>query len=173
MASYFYLMSGLPMLKANGEMPIKYDEFLSCCEKNVSASKYDLLKELSVNSTQGPLVKEWAEFYRKFNDELAFQRNKKLGHQQNQYFDKDDDASKVISVAISDNNPLNAELTLLSFLFNKLDDLIGTHVFDDYALFGYALKLKLLERKTVFNTEIGKSELDRLVKKIEEQIAKI
>ena len=75
MASYFYLMSGLPMLKANGEMPIKYHEFLSCCEKNVSASKYDLLKELSVNSTQGPLVKEWAEFYRKFNDELAFQRN--------------------------------------------------------------------------------------------------
>lgn len=161
------------MLKADGEMPIKYDEFLHYCEGNVNASKYGLLKELSVNSTEGPLVKEWAEFYRKFNGELTFRRNKKLGRPASRDFDKDDDTSKVISAALSDDNPLNAEIMLLSFLFKKLDTFIGTHVFDDYALFGYALKLKLLERKTVFNTETGKSELNRLVKNIEKQISEI
>ena len=79
----------------------------------------------------------------------------------------------MISLAIADENPLNAEKTLLSFLFGRLDLRIGTHDYDDYALFGYALKLKLLERKTVFNTEKGKAELDKLVKSLEEQITKI
>ena len=161
------------MLKAEGEMPIKYDEFLRSCKGNVSPSKYALLEKLSVNSAQGPLVKEWAEFYRRFNGELTFQRKKKLGQSVNQYTDKDDEASKAISAALSADNPLSGEIILLSFLFKKLDGFIGTHVFDDYALFGYALKLKLLERKTVFDLEAGKKELNRLVKNIERQISEI
>ena len=55
-------------------------------------------------------------------------------------------------------------------LATRLGRLCG---YDDYALFGYALKLKLLERKTVFNAEKGKAELDKLVKSLEEQITKI
>ncbi len=158
------------MLKAEGDMPIKYEKFLSYCKDTVSPKNYELLENLSVDSDTGPLVKEWAKFYRSFKEELTSQRNKKLGNASGQVFDKDGETAKIISLAIADKNPLNAEKMLLALQFDKLDSIIGTHSFDDYALFGYALKLKLLERKTVFNEKKGKSELSRLVKGLEEQI---
>ena len=45
MASYYYLIASLPELRADGEMPITYSEFLTCCQSNVSDSDYELLKE--------------------------------------------------------------------------------------------------------------------------------
>ena len=53
---------------------------------------------------------------------------------------------------MNNKNPLAAEEMLLSFEFERLDELVGIHYFDDYALIGYALKLKLLERKTSFKS---------------------
>ena len=38
MASYYYLIASLPELRADGDMPITYDEFLTCCQSNVSES---------------------------------------------------------------------------------------------------------------------------------------
>ncbi|MDD6265837.1 MAG: DUF2764 family protein [Clostridia bacterium] len=154
-------------------MPIRYDEFLRYCSGNVEESKYEILKNLTVESTFGPLIKQWSDFYRGFKGELAYQRNKKLERPSNNSLDKDAETSKIIALAVADKNPLNAEKMLLSIQFDKLDSLIGTHAYDDYALFGYALKLKLLERKTVFNQKNGKEELNRLVKRLEEQISGI
>lgn len=173
MASYFYLMSSLPMLKAEGEPPIKYEKFLSYCSESVSENKYELLKNLTVESQNGPLVSEWAVFYKNYKAELTFQRSKKQGTVLNEDYLKDIETERVVLSALADKNPYNAEITLLSFLFSKLDFLIGTHTFDDYALFGYALKLKLLERKAVFSKEKGRAEFDRLVKGLEKQIENI
>ena len=58
MASYYYLIASLPDLKADGDMPITYGEFLSCCQSNVSDAKYQMLKDLTLSSTEGPLVEE-------------------------------------------------------------------------------------------------------------------
>ena len=44
------------------------------------------------------------------------------------------------------------------------------HYFDDCALVGYAMKLKLLERKTVFRQQEGKAELGRIVDGLQQQI---
>jgi hypothetical protein len=74
MASYYYLIASLPELKADGEMPITYSEFLSCCQSNVSESKYKLLEDLSLSSVEGPLVNKWAEFYGMLTKELNYQR---------------------------------------------------------------------------------------------------
>ena len=54
--------------------------------------------------------------------------------------------------------------------FEKLDELVGWHYFDDYALIGYALKLKLLERKKTFDKQKGKSEFNGIIEKMEHQI---
>ena len=43
MASYYYLIASLPELRADGDMPLTYDEFLSCCQSNVSDAQYQLL----------------------------------------------------------------------------------------------------------------------------------
>lgn len=161
------------MLKSEGDAPIKYEQFLKYCEGEVSKSKYEMLKNLTLDSANGPLLSEWSKFYKAFKGELDYLRNKRLGKPANQVYDRDIEASKVIASALADDNPLNAEKTLLAIQFDKLDSIIGTHSFDDYSLFGYALKLKLLERKTVFSQKKGKSELSRLVKGLEEQIEAI
>ena len=43
MASYYYLVSSLPTLSSDGEMPMTYGEFLKCCQGNVSEETYRLL----------------------------------------------------------------------------------------------------------------------------------
>lgn len=173
MASYFYLMSSLPMLKVCEQMPIKYEQFLDYCKGSVSEKNFNILKNLTPEANEGPLIKEWSRFYEKFNNELSYQRLKRLSRPANQNFDKDFEATKAISAAMADSNPLNAEKILLLFLFDKLDSLVGTHTFDDYALFGYALKLKLLERYTSFDQNKGKQELKFILKAIEEKVEKV
>ena len=79
MASYYYLVSSLPMLKTQGEPPMDYAAFLGMCKTAVSSGVYQTLEELTVESDKGPLLSEWAGFYRALSRELTYQRNVKLG----------------------------------------------------------------------------------------------
>lgn len=63
MASYYYLISSLPMLRTQGEPPMDYATFLSQCRSAVSEGTYKTLEELTVRSGKGPLLSEWGEFY--------------------------------------------------------------------------------------------------------------
>ena len=47
MASYYYLISSLPDLRTDGDMPFTYEEFLGMCQSNVSESKYEFLSNLT------------------------------------------------------------------------------------------------------------------------------
>lgn len=167
---YYYLLSSLPMLKPDGDLPFTYNEFLKMCRTSLSNSKYEALRDLSLSSRKGPLVSDWAEFYGAFTDELTEQRKKRLSSEGQPSRPKDDAVSKIISQAMNLKNPLAAEEMLLKLQFEKLDELTGTHCFDDYALMGYALKLKLLERKNSFRKESGKAEFNRIVNELEKQI---
>ncbi len=173
MASYYYLISSLPMLRADCPMPFSYDTFLNMCQAAVSSSNYELLKNLSVNSTEGPLIKEWSEFYGKLSREMTYQRKLKHGIPCEQPAEHDDEIVRIVNSALSANNPLEAEEMLLSLEFAKLDSLIGMHYFDEYMLFGYALKLQLLQRQTVFELEKGKEEFKRLFDGIQAKILSI
>jgi hypothetical protein len=170
MASYYYLIASLPELKTDGDMPITYSEFLSCCQSNVSDSKYQLLKDLSLSSTEGPLVKEWSNFYGMLTKELNYQRSMNLGKSYSSAFDKDGQIAQVVGSALSAKNPLEAERLLLEYEFENLDSLVGLHMFDDYVLFGYALKLKLLERQSSFEQEKGKAEFKSLFDGIQQRV---
>ena len=59
-------------------------------------------------------------------------------------------------------DPLEGERLLLALEFDRLDELVGLHSFDDCALYGYALKLRLLERQRVFRHDEGKAAFDTL-----------
>lgn len=167
---YYYLISSLPMLKSDGELPFEYNEFLEKCRSAVSDVKYEILKNLTLSSKEGPLVSRWAEFYCTLNQELIHQRNTRLGRPLSLSYQKDETAARIVTAVMNNKNPLEAEKMLLELEFEKLDELIGTHYFDDYALMGYAIKLKLLERKNIFEHELGKSELNRIVEGLEQQI---
>ena len=53
MASYYYLISSLPMLRTQGEPPMDYATFLSQCRSAVSEGTYKTLEELTVRSGKG------------------------------------------------------------------------------------------------------------------------
>ena len=149
MASYYYLLSSLPTLSSDREMPITYEQFLLSCAGNVSEEKYQMLENLTVSSTEGPLIREWAHTYGLLMKELNAQRKARLG-QSVTGAEKDGANTQVIAAVIAADNPLAAEQILLDHEFELLDMLVGMHMFDDYVLFGYAMKLKLLERKSCF-----------------------
>ncbi len=171
MASYYhYLISSLPELRSDGEMPITYDEFLSYCESKVEDSVYKELTQLSLSSDKGPLVKKWAQFYGMLTKELNYQRSQKLGKQYDGPEERDLQTSNVAAAAISAKNPLEAEKILLAYEFENLDSLVGMHMFDKYVLFGYAIKLKLLERQGCFEHEKGKEEFKSLFDQVQQRV---
>ena len=170
MASYYYLIASLPELRADGDMPITYDEFLSCCQSNVSEEKYQMLKDLTLDSTEGPLVDEWSRFYGMLMKELNYQRSMNLGKSYSSAYDKDGLIAQAASAALTAKNPLEAEKVLLEYEFENLDSLVGLHMFDDYVLFGYAIKLKLLERLNCFEQTKGKAEFQSLFDGIQQRV---
>ena len=171
--AYYYLISSLPMLKSDGDMPLSYNAFLENCRDTLTEDKYKILKELTLSSSEGAFLSKWAEFYGAIKDELTYQRNIRLGRKAVAPSIRDEATAKVVTAAMNHKNPLLAEEMLLALEFEKLDELVGTHYFDDWALMGYALKLKLLERKGSFDFEKGKSELNRLVENLEQEIESI
>lgn len=170
MASYYYLISSLPDLKTDGDMPLSYEEFLDMCQPNVSEAKYEFLKNLSLSSTEGPLVEKWAVFYRNLMKELNAQRSAALGKTYHREYEKDYLTTQAATAAMTAKNPLEAEKILLAFEFENLDSLVGLHSFDDIYLFGYAIKLKLLERQSCFSQEKGKAEFKRLFDQVQQRV---
>ena len=170
MSSLYYLMASLPMLKADGEMPFSYNEFLRLCQGNVGETRYQMLRELTVASNEGPLVSDWAKFYGVLNAELTYQRNQRLGRSCQAPLERADGAIRTVTAAMNEKNPLEAEKMLLALQFEKLDELVNLHYFDECALVGYALKLKLLERKTVFRQDKGRAEFNRITDGLQKQI---
>lgn len=170
MASYYYLIASLPELGTTGDMPITYSEFLTCCQSNVSEKDFEILKDLTLASKEGPLVEDWAKFYEMLTRELGYQRSLNLGRSYTSSYDKDAFISQAVASALSAKNPLEAERGLLEYEFQALDSMVGLHMFDDYVLFGYAIKLKLLERLSCFEKEKGKAEFQSLFNGIQQQV---
>ena len=173
MASYYNLIASLPDLRADGDVPITYEEFLKYCETNVSDEVYERLEKLTLSSTEGPLVEEWARVYGMIQKEMNYQRSMNLGKSYPSVYEKDSGVSQVVASALSAKNPLEAERLLLDYEFDNLDLLVGPHVFDDHVLFGYAIKLKLLERLNSFEQTKGKAEFDALFDGIQERMYRL
>ena len=164
MASYYYLISSLPMLRTQGEPPMDYAAFLAMCRSAVSAGVYRTLEELTVDSDKGPLLSEWAGFYRALCRELTYQRNVKLGRPCAVPSDRDAGIVQTVTAAVNAENPLEGERLLLDLEFRRLDGMIGLH---------YAMKLQLLERQRTFRYESGKRAFDGLMQSIRQQVSSL
>ena len=173
MASYYYLISSLPMLKAQGAPPMDYAAFLAVCKTAVGSGVYQTLETLTVESDKGPLLSEWAVFYKALSRELTYQRSVKLGRPCPIPADRDAAVVQTVTAAVNAENPLDGERLLLELEFRRLDDMVGLHNFDDHALYGYAMKLRLLERQQGFRYETGKRAFDGLMANIRQQVASL
>ncbi len=151
-------------------MPMSYGEFLDMCKSHVSEEKYRILENLTLASTKGPILKEWSQFYGNLTKELNSQRSQRLGKAYPAEYDKEYSIAQVASAAIAAKNPLEAEKILLDCEFDNLDSLVGLHAFDDEYLFGYAIKLKLLERQSCFVKKKGQEEFKRLFDQVQQRV---
>ena len=102
--------------------------------------------------------------------ELTYQRNVKLGRPCAVPSDRDAGIVQTVTAAVNAENPLEGERLLLDLEFRRLDGMIGLHNFDDHALYGYAMKLQLLERQRTFRYESGKRAFDTLLGQVRHQI---
>lgn len=173
MAAYYYLISSLPSLKADAPMPFTYQQFLDQCKSSVSQSVYNTLKDMTQLSSEGPLLKQWGSFNQKFVDELNYQRKLKLGKPVDRDHQVDAEIAKATENVLNAKNPLESEQIMLQYQFDLLDSLVSMHYFDEYVLYGYALKLILLTRRNVFKTEEGSAEFKRLFENVQAQILSI
>ena len=136
----------------------------------MSESDYELLENLTLSSTEGPLVEEWARVYGMIQKEMNYQRSMNLGKSYSSAYDKDGLIAQAAAAALSAKNPLEADRVLLEYEFENLDLLVGSHVFDAHVLFGYAIKLKLLERLNSFEQTKGKAEFQSLFDGIQQRV---
>ncbi|MCQ2397870.1 MAG: DUF2764 domain-containing protein [Sphaerochaetaceae bacterium] len=173
MASYYYLLASLPELKKDGALPISYDNFLELCNNAVNRTVYRNLSELTVETGGGSLSEKWCSFCPDVKKEICRLRNINLGKQAASSDIKHPATSKLAEAVMHAENPLKAEKILLEAQFDYLDSLMSLHFFDDTVLYGYAIKLRLLERQSLFDTELGKSEFRRLFDNIQQQIQNI
>ncbi len=147
-----------------------YAEFLRQCRTAVSPGVYETLATLTVSADHGPFLSQWAEFYQSLSRELTYQRSVKLGRPCPVPSDRDAGITQAVTAAVNAENPLEGERILLDLEFKRLDDMIGLHNFDEHALYGYAMKLQLLERQRLFRREAGKQAFDGLAAHIRRQI---
>ena len=175
MASYYYLVATLPMLRFDGQCPFDTDSFLEQCKNQVTSRDYQtIVSALSGRSSSHPFLKKWQHFSSMVKKELNDQRSKKLGlsvHTYRNEGDKEFRIGETVRQALSNENALEAELALLSLKWNYLDEISALHYFDVEALLSYAVKLQLLERKSLFTKEEGYAEFKRLFSNLQTEIA--
>lgn len=147
-----------------------YAAFLEACRNQVSDRVWHRLDELSELSDDGPLLKDWAAFYHKLQAELCYQRNLKLGRPCVVPSDREPEVIRTVTAAVEAPDPLVGERRLLELEFQRLDELCSLHNFDDTALFGYAMKLRLLQRQLLFQRETGQQAFDGLLEALRQQI---
>ena len=123
-----------------------------------------------MRSEDGGFVSRWAVFYRVLQGELTYQRRVKRGESCAAPNKRDAAVTQTVTAAVNAKDPLEGERLLLALEFDRLDELVGLHSFDDCALYGYALKLQLLERQRVFRHDEGKAAFDTLLGQVRQQI---
>ncbi len=172
MTSYYYLISSLPSLSTGRPAPFDYDGFLKACRFAVSDRLFEKLESLTPESEGVHFMKEWHAFYGRLISRINYLRRVKLGKPA-EPVNVDVEIARLADKAMNAGDPLTAEKSLLDAQFALVDRLTNNHYFDEYVLFGYALKLLLLERANAFETEKGETEFRRMFGVIQSRILEI
>ena len=117
-----------------------------------------LVPEIDFEQSGYAVVNSWNENERNLRLALAKARADKLG----KTFDLQNknlpaELIKTANAAVETENPLEAEIFLLSYRLGFLETLRPLNTFSEDYIFYYALKLKLIARIRQFDTNLGKT----------------
>ncbi len=179
MQSYWYLLSSLPTLSWDGETSYTLDAFWADVDGRVDAKVYDALKravdvprEPWATEAQKPqLIGDWHHF------EAALRWDMEAFRIAAASTGERADLPHYVSVltpaakeALSQANPLEAELSIDKLRWDYIERLVGVNSFSLAALLGYVLQLQIKERQGFFSKELGRSTFDRVFKALQEQV---
>jgi len=171
---YYFFAASLPRLSFSEGLPFSVEDFVALCDENLSTKDVQIVRALingvddkSSASLQDSFLKQW-------NDSEIQLRNTIVKHRATvrkcdpEQFLREQDGSdysvaKAVSDAYSKPNPMEREQSLDKFRWEQLELLGGTDFFDSKAIFAYALQLKILERWSQLDTELGAERVQKIV----------
>lgn len=169
MGAYYYLMSSLPYLTLEQTPSIDMASFKIACETSLTASDMSVLvsaeQEMPVNVTGSQALKVFLDSEFGLRNALVRLRAAKSGFDPQislrlaeGYRDGSDSSqvSEIARLALSAENPLEAENIIDRFRWRLLEDLDVGHHFDIENVMVYYLKLKILERRRSLVVPEGK-----------------
>ena len=181
MASYYYLVASLPMLRFEDNPPITLDQFLADCQQSMHANDYVIVRELVAGNlesiaNQSTYIMHWKRFLASLNGLLFGARSAALSREiddRKVVTDADIHLQDIVKQAMQAENPLEAELLLMHFQWKMAEELSQSHVFSLEVLLTYAIQLALLERKSLFTPIEGNAEFKRLFSNLQSIIKSI
>ena len=171
MSRHYFLVASLPHLQYDVPPTVTSAEFLELCVENLAADEVRLLRHARLDVPEGegeahPLLRRWYRWETTLRNQLARLRAKG-GEDVERHvrripaLTEENAGADVVECealareAVGQVNPLAAEESLLRARWEALERLELGHAFDLERLLVYAVKLQLLERRSLFDVEQG------------------
>jgi hypothetical protein len=174
LAQYYYLVASLPLLFYDSEGIPSREDFLVTCRQHISHRHYRLLESASTTSLQATTAScktldLWRQWEIALRNELVRLRAKNRGREAEPYLIESPGGlapQAVAREAFAQDSPLQAEDTLNRGRWSYLEELEVGHYFDIEKILVYALRLRLLARKALFDAEMGRQMFDAVYSEI-------
>ncbi len=168
---YYYVISSLPSLSLNEELPIRKNDFLSVCKENLKTTDFEMLRSIDVfevDQDNAPLdiIRHFFSWEREVRNALVRLRAERLGLDSLDFIRGDITEHSIghfTEEAFSADSPLIAEDILNKARWKYLDELEFGHYFDIEILIIFFIKLQILERVSLFDAVQGQEKLNAVV----------
>ncbi len=169
------------MLTMDADVPITYTQFLDSCRNFVSVEDMDVLMSIDKNARYtGSVDHPFLTRYNSFTDDLTEELQRIRSSRGKGRTDGDESRSgtmlhnqtvlATVKRAVEQENPLEAEKSIMNMLWNEIEYLKDGHSYDEVSIYAYALELRILERKAVFVPIEGNAEFKRLFTNLQSSI---
>lgn len=159
MSNLVYLMCSLPSLSYGEKPPISNEEFLWEAQSQLSKKSFRKLEELSFQNISSDPVKGKLKKFTTLIDDIQ----KDMSEMRSARRQKRAPDLINFSKSIVELNPLERELAIMQWQWDKLSDMEVGATFTMTELMVYKLKLELVHRIHSFNEEHGAKVLDSVV----------
>jgi hypothetical protein len=168
---YYYVISSLPHLSLNDELPIRKNDFLSVCKESLKTTDFEMLRSidlLGADQDKAPLdvIRSFFSWERGVRNALVKLRAEKLGFDPVDFIRGDISdhlTGHFAEEAFSADSPIMAENILNKARWKYLDELEFGHYFDLEILIIFFIKLQILERISSFDADQGREKLNAII----------
>lgn len=182
MGAYYYLVAQLPSLVYGERPPMSPAVFRDLAGRLMGKNDAALLDRISLDPEPVPVkgpayadnappsgcafIDRWREWERTLRLNLAQARAQRIRREGGAALEPPGHPAQAAAVALNaaavEESPLEAELFLDRARWNAIEELQGIDHFSRNTVYAYLLKLLLLERHSLFDTEAGFAEYKSL-----------